>query len=307
MTKGKIIMLRGLPRSGKSTWAKEFRKNSGNAYIVSRDSLREMLHDGVWSPKNEGITIDVQKAIVKEVLKHGKVVLIDDTNLSKMHHDRWRSIADECNSSFEVHHEKECDLKTLISRDNSSPTPRGSEVIVNMALQEGYVGFKERSVVICDLDGTLCDAEHRRHFVRGDNGKDWKSFFDNMQYDSLNLTVAEMLQAHHKEGHIIFFVSGRPDSHREITERWLYEYGFVDANNDKYSGEVKSKIHVPYFALLMRRSIDKRPDTEVKKDILDRYFKREWILQVIDDRPSVIRMWRENGLDVIDCGDGTEF
>jgi hypothetical protein len=48
---------------------------------------------------------------------------------------------------------------------------------------------------------------------------------------------------------------------------------------------------------------DKREDTEVKQAMLDRYFSdRSKIALVIDDRPSVMRMWRENGLNVVDVG-----
>ena len=34
---------------------------------------------------------------------------------------------------------------------------------------------------------------------------------------------------------------------------------------------------------------------------------KENIFMVFDDRPSVIRMWRENGVKVVDVGDGVEF
>ena len=36
--------------------------------------------------------------------------------------------------------------------------------------------------IIFDIDGTLMDIEHRRHFVSGSK-KDWKSFVDNIKYD----------------------------------------------------------------------------------------------------------------------------
>jgi hypothetical protein len=46
----------------------------------------------------------------------------------------------------------------------------------------------------------------------------------------------------------------------------------------------------------------------VKNQMLDTYFPDKNVIRaVIDDRPSVIRMWRENGLDVIDVGKGIEF
>ena len=40
----------------------------------------------------------------------------------------------------------------------------------------------------------------------------------------------------------------------------------------------------------------------INKDLL-----RTMLHSVIDDRPSVIRMWKENGLNVIDVGNGEEF
>jgi hypothetical protein len=58
----------------------------------------------------------------------------------------------------------------------------------------------------------------------------------------------------------------------------------------------------------MRRADDKREDTEVKAQMLDIYFPdKTKIVQVIDDRPSVIRMWQERDLPVLDVGKGIEF
>ena len=47
--------------------------------------------------------------------------------------------------------------------------------------------------------------------------------------------------------------------------------------------------------VFMRSSGDKRPDTQVKADIL-KFIPKDKVVLVIDDRPSVCRMWRENGL-----------
>jgi membrane protease subunit (stomatin/prohibitin family) len=37
--------------------------------------------------------------------------------------------------------------------------------------------MKGQKVIICDLDGTLCDCEHRRHFTQGEE-KNWDKFFE---------------------------------------------------------------------------------------------------------------------------------
>ena len=39
-------------------------------------------------------------------------------------------------------------------------------------------------VAVFDVDGTLMDINHRRKYVLGDK-KDWKSFFDYMEFDTI--------------------------------------------------------------------------------------------------------------------------
>ena len=320
--------MRGLPRSGKSTWAKEYVAKSGNTVIVSRDYLREMLHNGKWTPQNEKTTMRVQDAIVKTLLRDSMhfesgsrvhTVIVDDTNLTEHHLDRWKNIARECGVAFEIHHEKETDIGTLIRRDNASDSKRGSDVIIKMALQSGALAFEKDEVVICDLDGTLCDIGWRRKFVKppqvcmtgegatamyGDDPafvKDWKSFFEGCAYDLIREDVMLMLSKLIVQGKKIIFVSGRPESCRHDTEEWLSRHRF-------FSGHLEGhKTDFPFYGLLMRPAGDSRADTIIKKEILDRYLQKEWIHKVIDDRPSVVRMWREAGLTVEDVGDGVEF
>ena len=45
---------------------------------------------------------------------------------------------------------------------------------------------------IFDIDGTLMDIDHRRHYVEGDK-KDWKSFVDNIKHDTPNDPVVDIL------------------------------------------------------------------------------------------------------------------
>jgi len=55
------------------------------------------------------------------------------------------------------------------------------------------------NAIIVDLDGTLCDCNHRRHFVEGGN-KDW------IANDKVNEWCKELLIAMYLKGYkIIFF------------------------------------------------------------------------------------------------------
>ena len=47
----------------------------------------------------------------------------------------------------------------------------------------------------------------------------------------------------------------------------------------------------------MRSKGDHRSDTEVKKEIYDKYIKDKYnILCVFEDRDKVVKMWRDEGL-----------
>ena len=59
--KQKIILTRGLPASGKSSWAKEFVKNSnGKAKRINKDLLREMIDSSVYSKPNEKFILEIR-------------------------------------------------------------------------------------------------------------------------------------------------------------------------------------------------------------------------------------------------------
>lgn len=319
-------MLRGLPGSGKSTKAKELYKSGGNYYRVNRDHLREMMFFSDHNGKREADVIDIEKLIAKAILVEGHNVIIDDTNLGQKHEDMWKSAVADYNETFPL--EKPVGFQILrvdtpieecIKRDAARERSVGRSVIMGMALQYGY--HKPTSAVLCDLDGTLCDIEHRRPFVNqkctncggnkldgqkcGDGTmlvpggelemhgkKDWKSFFDGIPQDSVRTNVLQMLENLQDMGCEIYFVSARQDMLRKVTEDWLEKW----------------VPHIKYKALLMRGSMDRREDSLVKADLLHKYFPDKSVIKlVIDDRPRVVRMWKEEGLEVMDVGDGTEF
>lgn len=299
----KLIITVGLPRSGKTTWAKEFLKKSGNAIRINRDDIRQMLHNGKWSPRNEEMTMKIQKAMVEAGLKAGKVVVVDDTNLGDYHRARWSGIAKEQGATFEVKKMDDVSIQELIHRDKHSDSVRGSDVIVRMALETKFITFENDEIVICDLDGTLCDCEHRRHHVQT-TPKNWPGFFEDIDKDSIVESTHTLLKEFVRAGKKILFVSARPENHRKKTETWLKEHNFFLAYDE---GQQRNPECIVYYGLLMRPSGDSRADTLVKKNILDKYIDKKWIHVVIDDRPCIVEMWRSEGLTVIDVGDGIEF
>ena len=283
-----MTIIRGLPASGKSTKAKELLE-VGNTVRINKDLLRKMLHCDKFNHRNEEFTRVAAMNLATTFLNMGVNVIIDDTNLNPKTVQTWKELAKLHDAKIE-YHDMDTSIKDCIFRDAIRINKVGDSVITKMALQyQNYL--KGERVVICDLDGTLCDINHRLHFAR-QNPKDWKSFFAGIKDDVVRLDVLTRVANLQDQGCKIMFVSARPENYREPTEIWLEK-----ALNGYRIHEV----------LIMRESHDKRPDTEVKKDIYEKYLKHLNIVTVFDDRPSVIRMWREKGLNVIDVGKGEEF
>jgi predicted kinase len=136
---------------------------------------------------------------------------------------------------------------------------------------------------IFDIDGTLADVRHRLHHL---DRRDWKSFFEAAPQDPpmwTSVDFMEGIRSSHLESFHIFFVSGRPEDYRKPTEAWL-----SDLPVDFAEGTV---------TLLMRPSGDHRPDHIVKEEILDNILGQGYEVEfVVDDRPSVVEMWKRRGL-----------
>ena len=145
---------------------------------------------------------------------------------------------------------------------------------------------KRKPYIICDLDGTLCDIEHRTHHVRGKR-KNWKKFFEGLKDDQINEVVAEILKRF-SETHDIIFLSGRPEHCRAETIAWLAEQ----------AGIADPEIH-------MRKEGDFRADNLIKSELYEPIeASRGKPFFILDDRSRVVKMWRERGLTCLQVAEG---
>lgn len=82
----KVLFLKGLPGSGKSTYAKKLIAENHNMYKrINKDELRAMLDDNKHSNDSEKFILQVRDAMILMALQNGKYVIIDDTNLAPKH------------------------------------------------------------------------------------------------------------------------------------------------------------------------------------------------------------------------------
>lgn len=181
-------------------------------------------------------------------------------------------------------------------------------------------------MIIFDLDGTLANCEHRRHFVdpkynkdyreyafacEGRSGfdavgydfrfvhnktmekfnPDWESFYEACDKDTPIGPVVEIFESLQFENYLrlgkeLQIWSGRSESVREKTIEWL------DIN--VYGS--------PSCKLKMRPIGDSTPDDMLKERWLDESISDGKTIDfVFDDRPKVVRMWRRRGIFVFNC------
>jgi len=276
----KIIILKGIPASGKSTYAKKLvQENPGMYKRINRDSLRAMLDNNHFSKGNEKFIKKTRDFLIKQALLDGKHVIVDDTNLSDSNFERIKEISNEY--SKETGHQvkietklMEISLEEAIERDAKRENPVGREVIVKMNNQlrtnkrlKNEVRKQDESLpkaIICDLDGTLSIITNRSPF---DGSK--------CEQDLPNMPILNLVKNYKKLGFKILLLSGRGGEFQPETERWL------------------EKHEVDYDALWMRNKADKRKDSIIKEELFVKQIEPNYCIEfVLDDRNQVVDLWR---------------
>lgn len=281
----KVLILRGLPGSGKSTWAHDFIQRNKGWIRINKDDLRSMVHNSVWTKDNENIILGIRNSLIEDSLSKGINVIIDDTNFASKHITDIMELANKHNSEFEVKDFdvplEEC-LKRNAERTGKARVP--DKVIIDM--YERYVLPEKPKLkqnkelpksIVVDLDGTLAIHLERHPFE-----------FMKCYTDGVNHPVLHCVRAMIKEGYRLIFVSGREDCSKEETIRWL---------NDKC--ELFS------YDLHMRKTGDNRKDSLVKEEIYKEHILPNFYVEfVLDDRKQVVDHMRELGLTVFQVAPG---
>lgn len=146
--------------------------------------------------------------------------------------------------------------------------------------------------VVCaifDLDGTLADIEHRRHYIDhtdyASNGSvtstssRWAAFFAAMPQDTVIQPMRTLFWSLQIAGTSALICTGRGEETRAPTEAWLAHHGIQPSK------------------LYMRPAGDFREDSIVKGEMLDAIRVEGWRPYIVfEDRQRVVDMWRARGL-----------
>lgn len=290
-------MTKGLPGSGKTTWAKKYLEENPETVLICKDDLRAMMFNSAWTGNRERIILLARDMIITTALMEGKSVVVHDTNLAPKHEQRLRELVKQHNSvltpngsgklpksEFIIQDFTDVPIEQCIKQDLLRFNSVGEKVIRNM--YKSFLKPKPAVVkrdpslpnaIICDLDGTLALFEgnpYERDFTK----------------DSLNFPIADILRIYGQFSKTIL-VSGRKDIFRDQTEQWLLE------NN------------ISYDKLFMRKTApagqQEPKDFVVKKEIYEKHIEGKYnILFVLDDRNQVVDLWRGLGLTCLQVADG---
>lgn len=304
MRKQTVYFLKGLPASGKSTWAKQKIEEDRHKGIitkrVNKDDLRAMLDNSVHSKEREEFILKVRDNIITRSILEGYDIIIDDTNFAPKHKKAVEKIVIDLRESNRplqfIEKFFDASLQECIERDSKREKPVGRKVIMDM--YNRYLRNTEKEMIsynpdlpdciIVDLDGTLCLHENRRSPFEY-----WKA-----GEDRINEPIAKLVKLLRQSNTNLktIIMTGRENLHDEegrtvsdVSQSWLEK-------------------HEIYFnALFIRAEGDHRSDWEVKKELYETFIKDQYnVLYVIDDRKQVIDMWRSLGLTVLDVA-GNEF
>ena len=134
--------------------------------------------------------------------------------------------------------------------------------------------------IACDIDGTLADDTHRKHFLRLAK-PDWSRYYGALEADTPYSDVLTSLRLW-SASLPIALVTGRPESYRGPTIDWL------------------STHEVPWLVLLMRADRDPRANVNLKLHHLDTLQCMGYrALVTLDDFAPVIAAYHEAGVPAI--------
>ena len=223
----KVLILQGIPASGKSTFAKALVANSQSLWKrLNKDDMRAMLDDSIHSKENESFVEQLRDMMLFEALKAGKNVIIDDTNLWERPIERVKKVVEQFQKTHRAKVEIEIkpfevDLGTCIERDSQRTTSVGATVISKLYRQhilskeELYTYSEDDELLspalICELDNVLAIAHQR-------NLQDVSL----CESDLVHQPIKELLDIYRAKDYKIILLTQRPDTYRRQTKNWLY-------------------------------------------------------------------------------------
>lgn len=299
----KVIVPRGIPGSGKTTWVKEQLAThpAGTAVRINNDELSFMLYGQPWgtfffSDSTRETLHHLRLSMLETFLKQDSIthIYVDNTNLATQTVKSLQDVALRYGAEFIVDDRFiGVDVEDCVARDAGRTSPVGGDVIRKMAKQldklkpwttpdvptvEKYDNDQVGAsyAIIVDVDGTLAHMSDRSPY-------EWKRVGEDTVNDGVRSVVNTAADTS-----TVVVMSGRDGSCYDETYKWLVDNG------------------VKFDVLHMRDAGDMRPDWVVKYELFQKYVaSKHRIRFVLDDRDSVVDLWRNRlGLPTYQVANG---
>ena len=331
-----ILILKGLPASGKSTYAKELALDP-MWKRVNKDELRAMLDNSHWSKTNEKFIVEMRDMIISFSMLNSWNVVVDDTNFAPQHLEDIKQAVAMFNNdpdskvgllTTSLDPLPHYTIKTIFfdtplavcfernyTRNKKLKQAGLPALVTNRVIQSMYDKYIDGQVIEADevIKPTVEELEEAKS-VKYVPPKD-KPCCILVDIDG---TIAHM---NGKRSPYDWHSVGKDDVDETIAAI-VRNYAARDINNDEYlriillSGrdaacrpETEQWLtdnKIPYDKLLMRAEGDSRKDNIVKREIFEAEIRNNYqVWFVMDDRNQVVDMWRnEVGLKVLQVAPG---
>lgn len=278
----KAVITVGISASGKTYWASQQK-----AVDVNRDWIRfNVIAPGSdwgsykFNKAKENEVTKIQEQMVMDAHSKGQDVIISDTNLNPNTRSKWETLLTELGYDVEI---KEFPITLEQAYKRDSLRSNGVGLLVIYSQYQKWLEYKGRKTyvpdeskpkaILFDIDGTLAQMEGRSPFA-----------WDKVGTDSVKEIIKAMAIGYDRQGYLIICVSGRDGVCYDETQLWLH------------------RNEIPHWYLFMREEGDMRKDTIIKEEIFWNKIANDYnVVGVVDDRPSVVRMWHELKIPNVIC------
>jgi predicted kinase len=139
-----IIVMCGLPGSGKSSWVKKFIDRqtmlyaSQNIIVLSRDSIREELFGSRDDMEHEKEVSELFEKRLKDALLERASIIIDNTNIKFKTREHYRKLADDYGYKYHIKYRERPLAELYVAR----PGDKWKSVIHHMLMEFEYPADK---------------------------------------------------------------------------------------------------------------------------------------------------------------------
>ena len=300
----KLILTRGIPGSGKSTWAKAWVAEDPEHRIrFNWDDMRNMMGP-YWVPSREPINKHLLQSTLNVAAYNQQPydIVIDNMNLNpkdwKFYTD-WITTYNQSAHSHNANVMYQLEFKDFfipveecIRRDAMRNNPIGEKTIKDIwrrykyfiqtheveKLVENLIKEDESKpyCVVIDMDSTMCfNTQKRPWYGEGST--------EAMINDVPNMGVVRLIQ---NQSYPVIVCTGRNKSQKEVTEQWLNNYNIFPKE------------------FYMREDNDNRKGVEVKEELIRQILEKYNIVTIFEDCEPIVQRFREMGLTVLQPNKG---